>query len=123
MMMQDIIRSVHEILVLVLPEALEVEIFARITIKVRKKAKIRTRYNQVLLLTQDTTWVSGKTKESITHKRAKRSALSQQVTTRLQRTDKTVWQTGNRNNKKDPQKNNRLERSVFFFFFLNYLRA
>ena len=30
------------------------------------------------------------TQENITHKRAKRSALSQQVTTRLQGTDKTV---------------------------------
>ena len=31
-----------------------------------------------------------KTQENIIHKRAMRSALSQQVTTRLQRTDKTV---------------------------------
>ena len=103
MIMQDTIRSDHEGLLLVLPEALVSEIFVTITIKVRKNAKIRTRYNQVLLLTQDTTWESGKTQENITHRRAKRSALSQQVTTRLQRTDKTVWQTGNRNNKKDPQ--------------------
>ena len=34
-------------------------------------------------LTQDTIWESSKTQENITHKRAKRSALSQQVTTRL----------------------------------------
>ena len=36
-----------------------------------------------------------KTQENITHKRAKRSALSQQVTTRLQGTDNTAWQTWN----------------------------
>ena len=39
-------------------------------------------------LTQDTTWKSDKTSENITHKRIKRLALSQQVTTRLQCTDK-----------------------------------
>ena len=44
-------------------------------------------------LTQDTIWESDKTQESNTHKRAKRSALSQQVTTRLQGIDKTAWQT------------------------------
>ena len=60
MIMQDIIKSVHKILVLVLSEALEVEILARITIKVRKKAKIRDRYNQVPHLTKDTTWESDK---------------------------------------------------------------
>ena len=41
-----------------------------------------------------------KTKENITHERAKRSALSQQGITRLQWTDKTTCQTRNTNNKK-----------------------
>ena len=45
--------------------------------KVKKKAKIRNRYNQVPHLTQDTIRESDKTQEKITHKRAKRSALSQ----------------------------------------------
>ena len=73
-------------------------------LKVRKKAKIRNRYNQVPHLTQDTTWESDKkTQENITHKRARRPALSQQVTTKLQRTDKKAWQTRNMNNKKDPK--------------------
>ena len=52
--------------------------------KVRKKAMTRNRYNQVPHLTQDTTWESDKTQESITYKRAKMLALFQQVTTRLQ---------------------------------------
>ena len=60
MIMQDIIKSVHKILVLVLPEALEAEILARITIKVRKKAKIRNRYNRETHLSKDTTWESDK---------------------------------------------------------------
>ena len=43
---------------------------------VRKKAKIRNRYNQVPHLTQDTEWESDKKKqENITYKKAKRSAL------------------------------------------------
>ena len=41
-------------------------------------------------MTQDTTCKSDKTQESITYKRPKRSALSKQVTTRLQGTDNTV---------------------------------
>ena len=44
------------------------------------------------------------TKKNITYKRATRLALSQQVITRLQWTDKQVWQTRNINNKTDPQK-------------------
>ena len=50
--------------------------------KVRKRANIRNRYNQVPHLTQDT---NGKVTDSQT--RAKRSAFSQQVTTRHQKTD------------------------------------
>ena len=72
-------------------------------INVRKKAKIRNRYNQVPHLTPDTLWESDKTQENITCRRAKRSALSQQVTTGLQDTDKTIWQRQTQNIK-DPQK-------------------
>ena len=41
-------------------------------------------------LTRNTIWESDKTQGHITHKRAKRSALSQQVVKMLQGTDKTV---------------------------------
>ena len=51
------------------------------------KVKIRNRYNQVPHLTQDNVWESDITQENITCMRAKRSALSQQVTTRLQERD------------------------------------
>ena len=47
---------------------------------------------------------AAKTQENITHKGAKRQALSQHAITRLQGTDKTAWQTRNTNNKNDPQK-------------------
>ena len=40
-------------------------------------------------MTQDTTLESEKAQENITYKRAKRSTLSQEVTTRLQETDIT----------------------------------
>ena len=76
--------------------------------KVRKKTKIRNRYNQVPHLTQDIICESDTTQENITHKRAKRLALFQQVTTRVQWTDMTVWQTPNINDKKDPPKKYRL---------------
>ena len=49
--------------------------------KIRKKVKIRNQYNQAPYLIQDTIWESDKT-QNITHKTAKRSALSQQVTTK-----------------------------------------
>ena len=56
---------------------------------VKMKAINRNRYNQVQHLTQETIWVSvKKTQESTTHKRAKRSVPSQQMTTRLKREDK-----------------------------------
>ena len=45
-----------------------------------------------------------KTQDSVTYKRAKRLALSQQLTTRLICKDKTACQTWIINNKKDPQK-------------------
>ena len=53
-------------------------------LKVRKDAKIRNRYTQVPHLTQHTPSGSDKTQWNITYKRAKRSVLSQQETTRLQ---------------------------------------
>ena len=59
-------------------------------IKVRKKANIRNRYNQVAHVTKDAMRESDKNTKNITYKRAKKSALSQQATTRLQGTDKTV---------------------------------
>ena len=58
---------------------------------IKKKAKIKNQYNQVPHLIRDTIWESDKnTQESITHKKAKRSALSQQVIPRLQGIEKTV---------------------------------
>ena len=48
-----------------------------------------------------------KTQNNITYRRAKRSAISQQVTRRLQDTDKTIWQKQTQN-KKDLQKKYRL---------------
>ena len=64
-------------------------------------------YNRVAHLTQDTTWENDKK----THKnkmRANRPAFSQQVTTRLQETDKTVWQKQTQITKKGPQKKHRI---------------
>ena len=57
--------------------------------QVKKKAKVRNRYNQVPHLIQDTVWYGKvtKTHENITYKGAKRSALSQQVTMWLQEID------------------------------------
>ena len=48
------------------------------------------------------------TRKHHTYKRARSSALPQQVTTRLQGIDKTVWQTWSTNDKNDPQKEYRL---------------
>ena len=72
-----------------------------VLLKARQEAKIRNRYNQVPI------WESDKTHDtSHTRERAKRSVLSQQVTTRPQGTDKTAWQWQIQitNNKEDPQK-------------------
>ena len=56
--------------------------------KVKWKAKLRNRYNHVPHLTKNE--LSDKKKlANITHKRDKRLALSLQVVTRLQGTDKT----------------------------------
>ena len=77
--------------------------------EVSKKAKFRHQCSQVPNLTQDTTWESDKkTQENIIYKGAKMLALSQQVTARLQWTDKKAWQTLNINNKNDTQKKHRL---------------
>ena len=43
-----------------------------------------------------------KTQENITYRRAKKSAFSEQVTTRLHKTDKTIWQRQTQK-KNDPQ--------------------
>ena len=73
--------------------------------KVSKGAKIRNQYNQVPHLTQDT---NGKVTNSqfTPQTRAKRSALSQQVTTKhiLTDTHKDIANTRQNKNIKDPQK-------------------
>ena len=60
-------------------------------LKVKKKAKIRKWEIQVPHLTQDIVWESDKTQQNSKYMRAKRSAISQQVTTRLKDTDKITW--------------------------------
>ena len=57
---------------------------AQADFKVKKRAKIRNQYNQVPHQARGTIWESDKNTRTITHKRAKRSALSQQAITRLQ---------------------------------------
>ena len=57
---------------------------------IKYHTRLGTRYRKVT-----------KSQENITLKRAKRSAPSQQMTTRLQETDKTVWQR--QTQKKYPQ--------------------
>ena len=58
--------------------------------KVEKVAKIWNRYNQVSHQTQDTVSESDKYTKKIRYMRAKKSAFSQQVTTRRNDTDKTI---------------------------------
>ena len=53
-------------------------------LKVRKTARIRNRYNQAPHLPQDTKWKSNKFTKKHHKKRANRSALPLQVTTRQQ---------------------------------------
>ena len=88
--------------------------------EVIKGAKIRNRYNQVPHSTQDT---NGKVTNSqqTTQTRAKRSALSQQVTTKHIETDayKDIANTRQNKNIKDPQKKYRLGTVSKIF----YLRA
>ena len=81
-----------------------------VKIKVRKRAKIRNRYNQAPHPTQDT---KGKVTTSQFNKtsqtRAKRPALSQQMTNRHQQTDVHESITKqDRNNINDPQKKHRI---------------
>ena len=59
-------------------------------IKVKKKAKNMNNNNQVPHLPLDIILQNDKTQGTITHKRAKRSALTKQVITRVHGTDKTV---------------------------------
>ena len=81
--------------------------------KVSKGAKIRNRYNQVPHLTQGT---NGKVTNSqqTPQTRAKRSALSQQVTTKHIQTEahKDIANTRQNKNIKDPQKKYRLGKSI-----------
>ena len=58
--------------------------------KVGKEAKIWNRHNQVTHMTQDTIWESVQNTKNIRYRRAKKSALSQQVTTMLHDTGKTI---------------------------------
>ena len=58
----------------------------------RYQANITNLYNQVPHLTQDTKRESEKNKKTSQYKKAKSSALVQQVATRLQEIDITVWQ-------------------------------
>ena len=75
----------------------------------KEEGKYQESIHQVPHLTQDTIWESDKTQENIAYNRAKRSVLSQQVTTIRQGIYKTVRQTNIKtNNKKDPQKKHRL---------------
>ena len=76
--------------------------------KVRKRAKIRNRYNQAPHLTQDTKGKVTTPQLDITNE-SQRSALSQQVTTRHQQTDvpKSITKP-DRNNINVPQKKYRL---------------
>ena len=71
-------------------------------LKVRDRTKIRNRYNQVPKIPK------GKMRKhntkNIQCKRAKRSALSQQMITRLQEIDITILQAKAKVTKNDPQK-------------------
>ena len=58
--------------------------------KLGTDAKTRNRFNQVPHLTNDTVWESDEYTNYITHRRAKKSALSQQVNTMLHYTDMTI---------------------------------
>ena len=85
-------------------------------LEVRKGAKIRNRYNQAPHLTQDTNGKVTTSRSDIT-KIAKRSALSQQVTTRHQQTDMPESITKqDRNNIHDLQKKHLLGTVSKLFF-------
>ena len=78
--------------------------------KVRKKATVRNRYNQVTHLTQDTIWESDKITRKHYMQESQEPALSQQVTTRLQETDVTKGK--DKHTKKIHERSSTLERSV-----------
>ena len=85
--------------------------------KVRKTANIRKQYNQLLTWPQDSTWESNKNTINITNN-TKRSALSQQVTTRQQWTDARAktWETQDTKDINDPQKKyclRKMSRNIF----------
>ena len=81
---------------------------AKYVMKAKKVANIRNRYNQVPHLTQDNTCESDINTIKQSQTRAKRSNLSQQVTTRQQWTDAKACQTQDINNTNDPLKKYRL---------------
>ena len=68
--------------------------------------------NQVPHLTQDTVLECDKNTRNIIYKRAKRSTISQQVTTRLHETDMKVWQRQTQIAKKIHKRSTDLEQSV-----------
>ena len=79
--------------------------------KVRKQAKIKNRYNQVLHPGHRMgKWK--KKQENITYKRAKKSALSPQMTSSLHETDMALWQRQTQITKKIHKRSTILERSV-----------
>ena len=85
----------------------QIRVFTVVSInnlKLRKKTKIRNRYNLVPHLIQDTICESDKTQETIQYRKVKRSDHSQQVTTRLQDTDKDAMA------KTNAQKTNKISR-------------
>ena len=80
------------------------------TFKVRKKAKIRNRYNQVPHLTQDSTWESDKnTRKHHTQKSLDVSPFpAGDHKAARNRQDSMTKANTKHNNKKDPQKKHRL---------------
>ena len=80
----------------------------------KKKEKIRNQYIKYHTCPRTPHGKVTKTQENNTYKWAMWPTLSHQVTTMLQWTDKTAWQTQNINNKKVWQRST-LERSVICF--------
>ena len=79
--------------------------------KVRKKAKIRNRYNQVSHLTQNTIWEIDKIKRNHYMQESQESALFQQGTIRLQKQTSQKAKT-NTNNENIHKRSTASERSV-----------
>ena len=72
--------------------------------KERKKANILNQYTP----DQGNHMKNWQNTKNFTYKQTKRLAISKQVPTRLQWTDKNAWQARCINNKNDPQKKHRL---------------